>query len=250
MRPSRMFVTCVALCSTMSIAYAQTDSDRPTVGQVAVACSPPAQIQDPPAGALRILGTQDTFPRMMYATGDLLVIPAGSESGLQLGQRFYVRRPVYFGGARIKRARNTLTAGWVRIVSMNEKMALASIEHLCDAILENDYLVPFTMPQEPASVSAEPIGDLDFSAIGHVVGGAMNRDIGANGDVMLVDRGTEQGVTPGARFAIYRDIHADSMPLASIGEAVVLTTAPASSLVRITRTRDAVRAGDFLVPQK
>ena len=41
---------------------------------------------------------------------------------------------------------------------------------------------------------------------------------------MLIDWGQEQGLTPGARFAIYRDVGVAGVPLASVGEGVVIST--------------------------
>jgi hypothetical protein len=54
----------------------------------------------------------------------------------------------------------------------------------------------------------------------------------------------------GARFAIYRDLEETDLPLTPIGEAVVMTTAKETALVRIMRTRDAVQTGDYLVPRR
>ena len=67
---------------------------------------------------------------------------------------------------------------------------------------------------------------------------------------MLIDRGTEQGMTPGTRFAIFRDIGAAGMPLASIGEGIVISAREMIALTRITRTRDAVLSGDYVAMRK
>jgi hypothetical protein len=40
------------------------------------------------------------------------------------------------------------------------------------------------------------------------------------------------------------------VPLTSVGEAVVLTTGKSMSLARMTRSRDAVVPGDYVVPRK
>jgi hypothetical protein len=67
---------------------------------------------------------------------------------------------------------------------------------------------------------------------------------------MLIDRGSEQGMKPGTRLALYRDAGAAGTPLASLGEAIVISTSLKMSLTRITRTRDAVRSGDFVAPRR
>jgi hypothetical protein len=232
-------------------AYAQGEAEALTPQQTGVACASPAAVEAPPSDALRIVGAQETTLRGMYGPRDLLLLSGGKNSGLQLGQRFFIRRPLRFGWSYTSRPQGTTTVGWLRVVSMNDTMAIAMVDHACDAILQNDYLVPFTPPAVPAEVDrTESFEDLDFSALAQVVAGNENRSAGAAGDFMLIDRGADQGVTPGARFAIYRDLHTRPLPLTEIGEATVISAAKDSSLVRITRTRDAVLAGDYLVPRK
>jgi hypothetical protein len=107
------------------------------------------------------------------------------------------------------------------------------------------------MPQVPAGIERDvTTGELDFTMLSRVLGGAENRVNGGVGDFMLMDGGSEQGIAPGARFAVYRDVHVGGMPLSSVGEAVVVTTGATRSVVRLTQTRDAVQAGDYLVPRK
>jgi hypothetical protein len=67
---------------------------------------------------------------------------------------------------------------------------------------------------------------------------------------VFIDQGSDQGVVPGARFALYRDVGPKGTPLASVGEAVVISTGASLSLTRITRARDVVFAGDYVAPRK
>jgi hypothetical protein len=232
-------------------AFAQGEADALNALQIGVACSSPAAVERPPSDALRVVGAQETSARGMYGPHDLLILSGGKNAGLQLGQRFYIRRPLRFGWSYTGQPQGTSTVGWLRVVSMNDKMSIATVDHACDAILQNDYLVPFEAPRVPAAAD-EPISfeDLDFTSPAHVLAGRENRSAAAAGDFMLIDHGADQGVAAGARFAIYRDTLATGMPLASIGEATVITAGKDSSLVRITRTRDAVLSGDYLVPRR
>ena len=95
-----------------------------------------------------------------------------------------------------------------------------------------------------------PAGELDFTMLSRVMSGTENRSSGAAGDLMMMDGGSDQGIAAGARFAVYRDVKVGGMPLASIGEAIVVTAGRTSSVVRLTQTRDAVQIGDYLVPRK
>jgi hypothetical protein len=218
--------------------------------EIAVACAPPPTF-DLPAEPLRIIGTQDSIPRGEYGTRDLLVVSGGSTAGVQLGQQFYVRRANRFGLDPATHRRGSKTGGWIRIVAVNESTAIASFEHICSTVGQGDYLEPFVAPVVPPGADRdEAPGEPDFTSMGQIVAGSENRsDIGP-GDFALIDRGSEQGIVPGARLAVFRDIGVAGMPLASLGEAIVISTSATMSLARITRARDAVHTGDLVAPRK
>jgi hypothetical protein len=65
-----------------------------------------------------------------------------------------------------------------------------------------------------------------------------------------VDIGQSQGVTPGVRFAVYRDMHDAGLPLAAVGEGIVVSVGSDTSLLRLTQTIVAVETGDLLIPRK
>ena len=218
--------------------------------QIAVACAPPPTF-DLPAEPLRIIGTQDTVRRSEYGTGDLLVVSGGTAAGVQLGQQFYVRRANRFGLDPATQRRGSKTGGWIHIVAVNESTAIAAFDHVCNNVGQGDFLVPFVAPVIPPGADRdEAPGEPDFMSMGQIVAGNENRSEMGVGDFALIDRGSEQGMAPGARLAVYRDIRATGMPLASLGEAIVISTSATMSLLRITRARDAVHNGDFIVPRK
>jgi len=104
----------------------------------------------------------------------------------------------------------------------------------------------------------EAPGQPDFTSLGHIIVGNEERIATGPGDFVLIDQGSDQGVVPGARFALYRDVGtsgyrapgAHGLPLASVGELIVISTSASTSLTRITRARDAVYGGDYVVPRK
>ncbi len=235
-------------------AFAQEPSDTLTPMQVAVACAPPPAMKTAPTDAIRVIGAQSTVPRTLFGFHDNLVVNGGSSAGVALGERFFVRRRVHFGSPMNYEPltpRSVQTGGWVRISAVNDTTAIASVEHVCGPLYAGDYLEPFTVPEVPAEAGhVDTTGTLDFSALARILYGDDERPMAANGEFMLMDRGSDAGVAPGARFAIYRDLHVAGAPLSSIGEAVVVTTGSAISVVRINATRDAVRSGDVLVPRR
>ena len=218
--------------------------------ELAVACAPPPTF-DLPGEPLRIIGAQDIVARSEFGSRDLLVVNGGTTAGVALGQQYYVRRANRFGLDYTGQGRGARTAGWIRIVAVNASTAIASLDHLCGPMGQGDYLEPFVAPVVPAGADRdEAPGEPDFNAMGQIVSGNENRSAMGPGDFMLIDRGSDQGMAPGNRLALYRAIGGAGMPLASLGEAVVISTSAKMSLTRITRTRDAVRSGDYFVPRR
>jgi len=241
----------VTAASSAASASAQVQPPLLTAGQAALLCGPVTDPRRPAPTALRVRGSDEPRPKVMYGPSELLVINGGTASGVQLGQEYVVRRGVRFGMPYEVVPTNASTVAWVRVVAVNEATAIASVQHVCDGIQRDDYLEPFAMPQIPAAAEANaPEGELDFSVLSHVLGGSEHRNMGGAGDLMVIDSGSDKGVAPGARFAVYRDVKVGGMPLASIGEAVVMTAGKTNAVVRLTRTRDVVQTGDYLVPRK
>lgn len=238
-----IFVTCAA-----GSAFAQVDRPLSPLA-LAVACAPPPTFDAPEAPLLRIIGSQDSVARSLFGDRDLLVIGGGTSAGVQLGQQFFIRRAITHGTSPIAHGARTL--GWLRVVAVNQTTAIAIVDHLCNAIVTTDYLEPFVEPVVSADFERdETPGQPDFSNLGHIVAGNEGRMTVGVGDFALIDWGQAQGLEPGARFAIYRDIRVTGMPLASVGEGVVVSTSHKMALTRVTRARDAVYSGDYIALRK
>lgn len=249
------FVLCAASAATAQqpAVPAAAAVDQPTLThlQTAVACaiSPrPAPFGPDP---LTIVGSQDTTVRSLFGPRDLLVISGGTARQVQLGQRYFVRRLEWFGPRSSDRPYTVRTGGWIRIVAANEATAIGVVEYSCSDILTGDYLEPFVLPVVPASAETTvTTGTLDFTHLGRVLYGDHLRWTAGSGGYMLVDRGTGEGASVGARYAVYRDLRQDGVPLVAIGEVVVVSAGPDASLVRITDARDVITTGDYIVPRR
>ena len=247
----RAFVFSWLLVAAAGSASAQSASDALSASQVAIACGPSPALVAAPSGGMRILGAQDTLPRALFGPRDLVVVSGGTRAGVQLGQQYFTREAFAFGRYASTRQRSVHTTGWLRIVAVNDTTAIGLVDVACDGVLTGDYLEPFVAPAATAdNQRADTSGDLDFSSLGRVIFGNQERRIGATGDFMLIDRGSAQGVAPGARFAVYRGLRTSGLPLVAIGEGVIVSTANTTSLMRITTTRDAIERGDYVVPRK
>ncbi len=226
-------------------------ADIPLGIQNAARCAPRAASTTGPTDPLRIIGAQDSVPRALFGTRDLLIIGAGTGRGVALGQQFVIRRGPATGGWHVAGPRAIGTSGWLRIVAVNETTSIGTVEFACDGILRGDYLEPYFEPILPANLDrTDTTGELDFSTPARVLFGDEERTTGATGDFMVIDAGLSHGAEPGARFAIYRDLNVSGVPLAPVGEAIVVLASADTAVVRLTMTRDAVQRGDLLIPRR
>jgi hypothetical protein len=206
-----------------------------------IACAP-MSLPAPPVPALRVVGGY-IHGRIMFGPGEPLVINAGSAKGLQRGQRYFVRRYMKdrFTPASAEFVPNSIhTAGMVTIVDVQDKMAIATVTHACDGIIEGDYLEPYVDPVIP-TLGADAMPDFEHPA--RIVMADERRQAGYAGLMMLMNRGSDNGIRPGQAVTIYRET--PSGPTLMIGEATVLSVAPQVSVVRIESSRDAVFIGDL-----
>ena len=72
------------------------------------------------------------------------------------------------------------------------------------------------------------------------------RQTGYPGLVMLMNRGSEDGVRAGQALTIYRETLNGQGPIINLARATVLSVSPQSSLVRIDSSREAVYLGDLV----
>ena len=204
------------------------------------ACAPVGSAVSSDAPVVLALGED----RMLYYAGDRVTVTAGSEQGLENGQRFFVRRPLVIDGM----ARGEHTAGWLRIVDTRQSSATAVVDFSCDAVAIGDHLEPFGDQELPSDIDrTDATGTLDFSKSATVLFGNDGRQMAGGRDFVLAAVGRKNGVTPGTRYAIYHGLMANHEPNVSFGEAVVVHVAGDRSLLRITEAHDAVRSGDTLV---
>jgi hypothetical protein len=225
-------------------------------------CAPGTELIAP-AMAMRVIGGYE-HGKLMFGPNDPLIIGAGTKQGLRAGQEYFVRRLVkdrFSPMAAASVLKSIHTAGWVRIVEAQENVSVATVTEACDGVLLGDYLEPYldTVVPSEAAVSGQP----DFSRPARLVLADERRQTGSPGELMLMDRGAEDGVRAGQRVTIFRypvtNPHATSGtyrtamystdttgPILAVGEATVLNVRPHTSLVRIDSASDAVYIGDLV----
>jgi hypothetical protein len=231
-----------------------------------VACAPalgPEKRDKKNEPTLRVVGVQDPAIRELLGPGDTLVISAGSNAGLQPGQRFFVRRLVPAITTTGPTPRATIhTSGWVQILGVDTMVSTATVMHACDGILFDDYLEPFVSPM----IAARPLpgSTPTYDNMGHIVTGVEGIHTAGAGNVMTIDRGSKAGVVLGQRYIVFRDKrdqHLDmtgrskafaavaaNSPLIEVGEVLVVAVRPDDATVQVVASRDAIAHGDMIAP--
>lgn len=188
----------------------------------------------------------DARLRRAFAVPDTLTLPGGTTAGLQTGQQYFVRRLLL--GPNHEKPSVALpgivhTAGWVTVIGSDSFSALARIDHACDSFQSGDYLEPFTPSAMPTAVAAP--GTTQFTDMGQLLFGNDGRRSFANGDLIVINRGSTHGLTAGARLSVFRDTKRGG-PLVPVGHAIVLTVAGDTATIIADRVRDALAAGDWV----
>ena len=277
----RSTCTYVTLFATVSVTTALLVAATPLAAQhgpapvmthlpaevIAQACAPGLTFEQP-MRALLITGGQDASTRHMFRPGDLITINGGSDNGIEVGQEYYVRMVQGENGGGISRMTPATirTAGWVRVYAVDKKMSLVTVSHACDTPIEiGEYLEPFTVPIPPIA-DANP-SQPQRENYGHILVGSDRRTMFAKNDFFTIDRGSDHGVTLGARYVIYRDkrrTETAKLPITTelpaaiitpeflfeLGDAVVVDVKPESSTLLATTSRSAFLSGDYAAIRK
>jgi hypothetical protein len=70
--------------------------------------------------------------------------------------------------------------------------------------------------------------------------------MGASGDLMVFDRGSDHGLRKGQHLTIFRETTDGLGVIIRIGEGTAMLVSPETTIVRIDRSSDAVYVGDMV----
>ncbi len=240
----------VAVVVLSSVALAQQVPNRLATRDLAreLACAPQALVV-PPAPTLIVIRGEDEG-KTLFGTGETVIVSGGAERGMKPGQEYFIRRRIddqfavpVTGFLPV----SVRTAGWLRIVDVNEQYAVARISYACDGVVADDYLEPFVRPVVPVNL---PPAEPDFGNAGYIIMGNERRQVAAAGDLVVFDRGSEHGIRPGQRLLAFRDTIGGTGPVVRVGEATAVKVRKDMSVIRIESSRDAIYVGDRLAPEK
>ena len=186
------------------------------------------------------------------ATTDIVYLDGGRQAGMTAGTLFtlvealdMVRHPL----TNDKLGRFYRYLGRVRVLSVQEETAIAEITHSCHPATIGDTLMPFVPEPVPLARRTalrpvnQPASNDVLAAGGAIVHIDFNYVSVGEGNVVFIDQGATENVTPGDTYTIYR-MNYKGLPAVVMGELAVLTVHEQTSVAKILSSRYVVRVGD------
>lgn len=198
-----------------------------------------------PLATLRIVAPHAVDLHESASRNELVVINGGTPQGLSVGQRFFTRRlmpPASREPMGPDEPGSIRTSGWLTIVAVDERSALARIDYACTIIDSGDYLDPFVEPALPGTIAAS--GATNFADLGRVLFGLDRREAFGAGDLLSIDRGATRGMVNGTWVAFYRD-RRNGTPLVELGTGIVVEVNADTSKVVVSRANQDIRRTDY-----
>ncbi len=213
-------------------------------------------------GAFTLTGNRRDDRRFLME-GETVYMNAGSEQGVKVGDRFLilktVARKVQHPTTKHKFGDVVQQVGVIRVITPQAKGSVATIERCLDGVEVGDHLVRFT---EPANLPlhlrtdiTDPIKVAPNSPV--VVYTRDDHQHAANGDLVIVDKGTNDGLKVGdvllavrtKTFSVGPDDDRKSATETTthyIGQALVVRTDAQTATCRLLRTTEEILLGDTL----
>jgi hypothetical protein len=212
-------------------------------------------------GAFKVVGREDAT-RDMLGDGDYLYIGGGSDQGVKPGDRLVVTK-IYarkFFHPEDKRHQKVLgdileQYGIIRVTHVYPSQSVAIIEKSLDGITIDGYAAPYI---EPAAMVnnlrtdiASPVQLKEPAA--KIIFIRMNKDVAAGGDLVIIDKGAQDGFQVGQVLLTARPVPLDPSAHASkamtnyyLGQLIVIKSGERAATCRILRSTEEVMVGDIL----
>ena len=200
-----------------------------------------------------LYGTVDSV-KIGLDTGDVIYLDSGQSAGLSPGALLSAVEP----GVPVRHplsndsfGRFYRYLGRVRVLSVQESTAIAEIVQSCGAIHVGAVLKPYEPEPVPLGrrTAQRPINDpapIEALASAASILFAPEGEISlAQDHVVFIDRGSDEQVTPGDMYTVYR-ANREGFPPVPVGEVAVLSTQRHSSLAKIIESRVPLFVGDRL----
>jgi hypothetical protein len=222
----------------------------PSIEETALQCAPYI-VDGHEDESLRLVGSEQGATKVAFGDRDIMYLNRGSNAGVKAGDVYTLHHATYDVkhpdtgkniGLKIE------VTGWLRVILVQENTATGMIEQACADVHLGDYLKPFEKLQVPLVTEhsrptrlTPPSGKVTGTVVD------MQDDASIAGDRQLVtlNLGTANGITPGALFVLYKVMYPSiPSPRIVLGEAVAVAVRDRTTTVRILNSNDAIMNGD------
>jgi hypothetical protein len=219
---------------------------QPVPPEVLASVCGPTQPAEDAAVVAKVAAHRDDMDRKMFGNGDVLVIDAGSESGVAEGTNLAVRRRFRWGDRSLPVKLATFgehTSALVQVVEVHPEASVALVVYACDEFEVGDTVERF----EPLTLfTAIETGAPQYADPARILFGDNGRLMASVSQLMVIDRGAREGAQRGQRLTVFRRALGERGPVTLIADAIIVAVKEDSATIRIERARDAVSVGDLV----
>jgi hypothetical protein len=203
--------------------------------------------------SLYILGSEHGATKVAYTERDILYLSKGSNAGVKPGDVFSLHHLSYDvkhpdSGRTI--GHKVETTGWARVILADEKASTAIVEQACADIHAGDYATPFEKVSIPLILRRPPPDRLtppSGKASGSVVDIGEDSMIAGTGQLVSVNLGASDGVSPGTRLTVFKVMYPSvPTPRNVIGELAIVSVQEKTATARVIYSGDAIMNGDHV----
>jgi hypothetical protein len=194
----------------------------------------------------RVAAHRDDMDRKLFGNGDVLVIDAGSDSGIAAGTNLAVRRKFRWGDRSLPAKLATFgehTSALVQVVEVHPEASVAIVVYACDEFEIGDTVERF---EELTVLKPIESGSPQYEEPARILFGDGGRLLASVSQLMVIDRGAREGAQRGQRLTVFRRALGERGPVTHIAEAIIVAVKEDSATIRIERARDAVSVGDLV----
>ncbi len=201
--------------------------------------------------SLYIVGSELGGDKVALSERDIVYLSKGSNAGVRAGDLYSLHHASYpvkhpVSGRRL--GTKVETTGWVKVILVQEDTASAVIEESCIDVHAADYLrpfervnVPMVVRRPPADRLTPPSGKVDR----YIIDLQDDASMAGAGSFVVIDAGTDDGISPGTVFSIYRIMYPSvPTPRNVVGEVTVVATRDTTATAKITYSREEIMVGD------
>jgi len=223
---------------------------RPVTEEISLQCAMYVAT-DEEDESLYIVGSELGRDKFGLAERDIVYLSKGSNAGVRAGDLYTLHHasyPVHHPVTGAGLGKKVETTGWVKVILVQEDSATAVVEESCIDIHAADYLKPFervnvpmVVRRTPSDRMTPPTGNVDR----YIVDLQDDASVGGEGQFVIINAGSSDGVTPGNVFSVYRIMYPSvPTPRNVVGEATVVAAQDTTATAKITYSREEIMVGD------